>query len=681
MMRDHAPVRVLAYHSFTPWPDDPLGVAPEEFKRQIRWLADRGWSCLSLDAWVEHLERGTRPTRSSVVLTFDDGYADNLHEAAPILERMGWTATTFVVPDALDDGRAFDHDLERLEADARLPRRRSLTWDEAEDWLHRGFAVGSHTMTHAKLTTVEFPTACDELSRSRERIRWRLNCRDPLFAYPHGDVNHAVIGAVRDAGYRAGVITPPTGGIPETPWTLPRVGIYSRDTGIRFRMKMSALFPVVRRARFHLRGRRIKPGTLEPAGRTRALQVVTSSEIGGIERMMLRLVPALAREDVDADVLSPRPEGALTKLLESRGLRAVSRSSTNPIGEIIHLARHLRTRAVEVVHAYGARALLVSRVAALIARRGRRRGLPIVITGVLSTNHGTGRLRRTADRWTAWLNDIYLSNSLAGARALGSRRLASPERHHVIHDGIDPDHDGPKRPRARVRESLGYTDTHRLVITVANLRPMKGHDVLIRAAADVLRSFPDARFLLIGQDRMGGVLQREAAKLAPGGEIRFLGYREDVADLLGASDVFVLPSDWEGLPVSMLEAMLAGLPVVATAVSGIPEAVTDGSEGFLIPPRDPERLSLAIRRLLSNPEEARRMGRRGRRRVLEEFTVTGMAAKTAALYRERIDAGFVAGGVLRNGAPKPITEGTARGSGREPHGGRVAVEQKRVAVE
>jgi glycosyltransferase involved in cell wall biosynthesis len=115
-------------------------------------------------------------------------------------------------------------------------------------------------------------------------------------------------------------------------------------------------------------------------------------------------------------------------------------------------------------------------------------------------------------------------------------------------------------------------------------------------------------------------------------DVIFTGIRQDVPNILGLLDVFVLPSLWEGLPIALLEAMAAGLPVVATAVGGTPEVVVEGETGFLVPPRDPEALAEAILRLLREPDLRRRMGEAGRKRVAEHFSVEQMVQKTEALY-------------------------------------------------
>jgi len=118
------------------------------------------------------------------------------------------------------------------------------------------------------------------------------------------------------------------------------------------------------------------------------------------------------------------------------------------------------------------------------------------------------------------------------------------------------------------------------------------------------------------------------------GQVKFLGFRDDVADLLSVCDLFVLPSLFEGLPVSVLEAMAAGKPVVATRIGGTDEAVEDGRTGILVPPRDPAALAGAIRTMLSDLPAARRMGEAGRMRVRHEFTAEAMVARTTKIYEE-----------------------------------------------
>ena len=264
-------VRVLAYHSLTPHPGDPLGVAPDMFRRQILWLRDTGWQSLGLMDWVEMVEQGEAPTHRSCVVTFDDAYADNLEIAAPILRELGFSATVFAVTDSLADGRLREHG---QPLPAASSSRRSFTWKDAEEWCRLGFEIGSHTTTHRPLTGIDLRQRDDELRESRSLLQSRLGLDDLVICYPYGAVDGEVAEAARAVGYRGGVVTPRRAGVPVTPWTIHRVGIYGPDDLRRFRFKLGQIFPVLRKARFLMRRQHAR----------------FASDFG---------VPALAREAID----------------------------------------------------------------------------------------------------------------------------------------------------------------------------------------------------------------------------------------------------------------------------------------------------------------------------------------------------------------------------------------------
>jgi peptidoglycan/xylan/chitin deacetylase (PgdA/CDA1 family) len=223
-----AEARVLAYHSLVPWPGDRLGISPDAFKGQIRWLVARGWQCLSLDAWLDHIEAGTRPDRPSVVLTFDDGFSGLLEDAAPILLENGWTATVFVVTDALDCGSFPARAACGAHSPLARPPRRSITWGEAERWLRLGLSIGNHTRTHPLLTRIRGDLLHEEIAGAAAALHRRLGVERPAFCYPFGALDEIVAGVVRATGHRCGVVTPNVAGIPSGCWTLHRVGLSRR---------------------------------------------------------------------------------------------------------------------------------------------------------------------------------------------------------------------------------------------------------------------------------------------------------------------------------------------------------------------------------------------------------------------------------------------------------------------
>jgi glycosyltransferase involved in cell wall biosynthesis len=169
---------------------------------------------------------------------------------------------------------------------------------------------------------------------------------------------------------------------------------------------------------------------------------------------------------------------------------------------------------------------------------------------------------------------------------------------------------------------------------IARYCDVKGQRELIQALAEV----PGTRLVLAGRDlERGGAfadeLEREAERMGVRDRVE-LGFRDDVGELLDELDVVALPSWTEGLPMSVLEAMAHGRPVVATPVGGTPEVVADGETGLLVPPRDPTALAAALRRLVADPDLRRRLGDAGRRRVAERFTATAMEEQILEIYSE-----------------------------------------------
>jgi glycosyltransferase involved in cell wall biosynthesis len=183
------------------------------------------------------------------------------------------------------------------------------------------------------------------------------------------------------------------------------------------------------------------------------------------------------------------------------------------------------------------------------------------------------------------------------------------------------------------RQALGIELGFPVLGTVSSLNPHKGHTYLLEAATKVLEIFPTAQFLLVGDGRMKEELEIKAQNLNLLSSIKFLGIRKDIPEILAVIDIFVLPSSSrEGLGISLLEAMAAEKPVVASDIGGIPEVVIDGETGFLVPPKNSHDLAGAIIELLKNPAKAALMGQQGRQRVKEKFTTQQMLENIDELY-------------------------------------------------
>lgn len=189
--------------------------------------------------------------------------------------------------------------------------------------------------------------------------------------------------------------------------------------------------------------------------------------------------------------------------------------------------------------------------------------------------------------------------------------------------------------RAAVRTRLGVGSGNHLMTMVGTFKRQKGHCYLVEALASVVRHFPHLRIVLVGDGELAGEVKKQVSAAGLNDTVHFLGSRRDVPELLAASDSFILPSLWEGMPVALVEAMATGLPIITTAVSGTNQVMIDGVTGWMVPPGDADALAEAITHLLSDPDRAASMGAAARERVATSFGAQGQAEQLAALFRRR----------------------------------------------
>ncbi len=356
--------------------------------------------------------------------------------------------------------------------------------------------------------------------------------------------------------------------------------------------------------------------------------------IGGAERQVGALAPALQALGLEVSILTRRLPGtsAFERIngvpvyrLPAAGPKAIASLSFT----LCALARLRRLRP-DIVHAHE---FISPATVALIAHSLYR--IPFVLTPHLSGPQGDvqkmdhkflgakrlAALRKECAAFIAISSEIDAELDSAG---IPSERRAS------IGNGVDPARFFPVdfESRVRLRRELGIPADALLTAYAGRLVPVKRVDRLVTIWPEIRRSLPSAYLAIAGAGPLEGEL-----KAAAGDGIQFLGGLADVRPLMQAADILVLPSDAEGLPVSLLEAMSCGLPCVATRVGGVPEAVIDGKTGLLIPPGDAESLSTAILQLLKTPNLRATLGRNARERILERCTLDQMALRTRALYQ------------------------------------------------
>jgi glycosyltransferase involved in cell wall biosynthesis len=290
------------------------------------------------------------------------------------------------------------------------------------------------------------------------------------------------------------------------------------------------------------------------------------------------------------------------------------------------LVRLLRRERVDVIHAHK----FGSNIWGVVF--GRLCRVPVVITHEHGWAFEGRRMKMMLDReLIARGSDAFIAVSREDRRRMIEIERVDPETAVFVPNGIP----ALPTPSGRdVRAELGVGAGDPLVISVGFLRRPKAMDVLIEAAAGIAPRFPGLKVLIVGEGADRLVYEALIERLGAGDTVRLLGLRSDVPDLLAASDLAVLSTDSEGSPLSVMEYMDAGLPVVATRVGGIPDLIDDGIEGLLVERQDPAGLGEAIARLLGEPDEARRMGERARERRRREFDIDVMVENLENLYLE-----------------------------------------------
>lgn len=242
---------------------------------------------------------------------------------------------------------------------------------------------------------------------------------------------------------------------------------------------------------------------------------------------------------------------------------------------------------------------------------------------------------RLANRLTYWRNHAVTAVSPAVAARV--RRYPGP-RVEVVPNGVSVAVSDSSANE--VRRELGLTPSQPLVVHVGNIRPGKGHEVLVRTSAALAQTRSDVTVVSVGGEKYPGGLERLKSHVAQqglNGTLRFIGPRRDALSFIAAADVYVNPADVEGLPVTILEAMALGRPVVATSVGGVASLIQNGANGFLIPPGSPAALAEAITALLDDPATRRRVGAAGAATVAANYNLESMVRAFEDIYRRVLE--------------------------------------------
>ncbi len=366
------------------------------------------------------------------------------------------------------------------------------------------------------------------------------------------------------------------------------------------------------------------------------IHMIDSLGRGGAEHLLSTYAPELNRQGIGVHVvvLQERDGNPAAARLQAEGVpvELVPLDKLRRIDQVGSAIRRLRVLGPDIIHAHLEASTVLTGIAGLVLR------VPTVAT--LHTREYPERFDRAGAR--LWLRNQFLIAAYDQVICLSESLEEDARRHGLgraaltsIGNGVDiSQFDRTKRGSvSQARAELGIPSSVKLIVSVAVLRAQKGIDRLLRAIVEVRPAVPDLHLLIVGDGVERGPLEQLSRDLGLADVVTFAGFRNDVARLLSAGDLFVLPTLWDALPTVVMEAMAAGLPIVASRVGGLPDMVQDGVEGALVSTDNEGELVSAICRILGDDGLYQDMAAAARRRAESQFSLAGQVAKLATLYR------------------------------------------------
>ena len=587
---------------------------------------------------VEHFQL-LRERGVGVEITFDDGHISHYTNAFPVLEAFGLKGTFFVTAGWTGN------DPEYME----IGHLRELT--------ERGHRVEAHGWSHRLFTLCSPRELYEETRHAKEVLEDRLGAAVEAISIPHGRWNDRVLDACARAGYKDIYTSDLNNGrdnwrgvnligrvmmtremdrqVLENLITAPVV-----PQRLKQRVKWAARSVLGDRL-YHSMWRFLASDTerqyaVVPSGRpTTVLHLISSEGFYGAESMLLNLARSLnasgCRAIIGVFQNSQNPHTELAERAQKEGLPVdvvpckgqLDRSAVRYLEELID------RQGVDVVHTHGCKANAYGSVA------GRRLRVPLVATYHMAWPWPDRSVRlygyHFLDRLVLQRFQKIATVSEAVAKSLTHAGL-SRRKITTIANGIN------ERPFAAVARNAAASDDYRMVVgLVGRLTPVKGHRYLIEAAPAILAEFPEVMFQFIGDGPERDNLEQMVRAGGLEGRIVFAGRKTNMPAVYASLAIVVLPSVSEGMPMTIIEALAAGRPVVASRVGAIPTLIRHGETGLLVEPRDASALGDAIRQLLRDKAQRLQFGQQGQKQVHEQFSVENMAGRYRAIYDEVLE--------------------------------------------
>ncbi|VAX38257.1 hypothetical protein MNBD_UNCLBAC01-2034 [hydrothermal vent metagenome] len=361
----------------------------------------------------------------------------------------------------------------------------------------------------------------------------------------------------------------------------------------------------------------------------RVIHLAENLNVGGAEYVMTMIARGLDKKKYYVEVWGIARGGSMVNILQAQGTVVKILgifSYSNPFN-ILKLAKFFKDFQPDIIHSHTYFSNTISRLAAKLA------GVPTMVVHVHSIySQYTARhlwVERFLSRWTTKV----ISCSDAVRQFVLQKEKINPSLTTTIPNGVDVQKFSNIEDNSSLRHELNIKSDDIVLTTIASLTPQKGHRYFLEALTEIIKINQNVKYFLIGDGPLRKELEEYVEKLGLGKYVQFLGIRHDVPLLLKISNIFILPSLREGLPLVIIEAMASGLPVIATDVGGTSEVVKEGVTGLLVPAKDVQKLIDAVVTLFNNPVDVKVMGEQGRKRAVKYFSQDIMLKQIEKIYQ------------------------------------------------
>jgi glycosyltransferase involved in cell wall biosynthesis/peptidoglycan/xylan/chitin deacetylase (PgdA/CDA1 family) len=635
---------ILMYHRVNNHIPKELAVTEKNFKWQMNYLKRNHYRIISLNRAYEMMKVKTIKGKY-LVLTFDDGYEDFFYNAFPILKEHNYPAIVYLVPGFIETGRVFWWDSD-------LGESRLLNWSQINDLGDSKLVTfGSHTKSHCKLDQLNVAELRDELEGSRKILEQRLNQPVEHFCYPQGIHTETATGIVSSL-YQTGVLIlngqRNTNQMKAQDFSrLKRIPIQNSDGRALFVAKIKGWLigeEILRKLCGKIINRLSADGSNKAESSQKRLKLllgITLSELGGAQKVVYELVSALVEEHYEITIVTS-PGGELIQWISDLNLKrkvkiAVKEipclgrpiSPINDFKAFYQIYRLLASNHYDIAHFHSSKMGILGPYAAFLARVPR----------ILFTVHGWGinqgqsfaiktLLGFLTGIATRFCSDVICVSHYDRDRGL-QNHWVSPKKCRVIHNGMGD----PPSTQGKLHRELGIDRQIPIIGMIARLAEPKNPMFAIKIAEQLQADHHDFRLVIIGDGPMRYLCEREIAAADLESKVVLLGTRMDARELLNDIDIFALFSKWEALPLTVIEAMFAGKPVIASKVGGIPELVRHGENGYLIEEQELDRAVVLLEEMLMNKDICRHMGQMGQKRAYQDFSRPMMMVEYEKMYR------------------------------------------------